>query len=158
MELFQKWRKKMLKINNLISLICILFISILLAYASFTGGSENSSEAYLFPKLITFVMIILSSFSLIFYFLNKSFSVAEVDIKKLSIYLISLILFVFFGEIVGFYFFAILLFFINSYYYSEDKNIKKIIQNMIVTFIFMLFIYFLFSIMLKVQVPRFFLF
>jgi hypothetical protein len=148
----------MLKINNLISLICILFISILLAYASFTGGSENSSEAYLFPKLITFVMIILSSFSLIFYFLNKSFSVAEVDIKKLSIYLISLILFVFFGEIVGFYFFAILLFFINSYYYSEDKNIKKIIQNMVVTFIFMLFIYFLFSIMLKVQVPRFFLF
>ena len=148
----------MLKINNLISLICILFISILLAYASFTGGSENSSEAYLFPKLITSVMIILSSFSLIFYFLNKSFSVAEVDIKKLSIYLISLILFVFFGEIVGFYFFAILLFFINSYYYSEDKNIKKIIQNMIVTFIFMLFIYFLFSIMLKVQVPRFFLF
>ena len=148
----------MLKINNLISLICILFISILLAYASFTGGSENSSEAYLFPKLITFVMIILSSFSLIFYFLNKSFSVAEVDIKKLSIYLISLILFIFFGEIVGFYFFAILLFFINSYYYSEDKNIKRIIQNMIVTFIFMLFIYFLFSIMLKVQVPRFFLF
>ena len=148
----------MLKINNLKSLICILFISILLAYASFTGGSENTSEAYLFPKLITFVMIILSSFSLIFYFLNKSFSVAEVDIKKLSIYLISLILFVFFGEIVGFYFFAILLFFINSYYYSEDKNIKKIIQNMIVTFIFMLFIYFLFSIMLKVQVPRFFLF
>jgi hypothetical protein len=147
----------MLKINNLISLICILFISILLAYASFTGGSENSSEAYLFPRLITFVMIILSSFSLIFYFLNKSFSVAEIDIKKLSIYLISLILFVFFGEIVGFYFFAILLFFINSYYYSEDKNIKKIIQNMIVTFIFMLFIYFLFSIMLKVQVPRFFL-
>ena len=148
----------MLKINNLISLICILFISILLAYASFTGGSENTSEAYLFPKLITFVMIILSSFSLIFYFLNKSFSVAEVDIKKLSIYLISLILFVFFGEIVGFYFFAILLFFINGYYYSEDKNIKKLIQNMIVTFIFMLFIYFLFSIMLKVQVHRFFLF
>ena len=148
----------MLKINNLTSLICILFISILLAFASFTGGSENTSEAYLFPKLITSVMIILSSFSLIFYFLNKSFSVAEVDIKKLSIYLISLILFVFFGEIVGFYFFAILLFFINSYYYSEDKNIKRIIQNMIVTFIFMLFIYFLFSIMLKVQVPRFFLF
>ena len=148
----------MLKINNLTSLICILFISILLAYASFTGGSENTSEAYLFPKLITSVMIILSSFSLIFYFLNKTLSVAEVDVKKLSVYLISLILFIFFGEIIGFYFLAILLFFINSYYYSEDKNIKKIIQNTIVTIIFMLFIYFLFSIMLKVQVPRFFLF
>ena len=148
----------MLKINNLTSLICILFISIILAYASFTGGSENTSEAYLFPKLITSVMIILSSFSLIFYFLNKTLSVVEVDIKKLSVYLISLILFIFFAEIVGFYFFSILLFFINSYYYSEDKNIKNIIQNTIITIIFMLFIYFLFSVMLKVQVPRFFLF
>ena len=148
----------MLKINNLTSLICILFISILLAYASFTGGSENTSEAYLFPKLITSVMIILSSFSLIFYFLNKTLSVAEVDVKKLSVYLISLILFIFFAEIVGFYFLAILLFFINSYYYSEDKKIKNIIQNTIITIIFMLFIYFLFSVMLKVQVPRFFLF
>ena len=122
MELFRKWREKMLKINNLKSLICILFISILLAYASFTGGSENTSEAYLFPKLITSVMIILSSFSLIFYFLNKRLSVAEVDVKKLSVYFTSLILFIFFGEIIGFYFLAILLFFINSYYYSENKN------------------------------------
>ena len=148
----------MFKINNLTSLICTLSISILLAYVSFTGGSENTYEAYLFPKLITSAMIILSSFSLIFYFLNKTLSVAEVDIKKLSVYLISLILFIFFGEIIGFYFLAILLFFINSYYYSEDRKIKKIIQNTIITIIFMLFIYFLFSIMLKVQVPRFFLF
>ena len=148
----------MLKINNLTSLICILFISILLACASFTGGSENTSEAYLFPKLITSVMIILSSFSLIFYFLNKTLSVAEIDIKKLSVYLVSLIIFIFIGETIGFYLLAILLFFINSYYYSENKNIKKIIQTIIITTIFMLFIYFLFSIMLKVQVPRFFLF
>ena len=158
MELFQKRRKKMLKINNLISLICILFISILLAYVSFTGETKSTSQAYLFPKLITSVMIVLSSFSLIFYFLNKDLSIAEVDIKKLSIYLFSLILFVFFGEIIGFDFLAVLLFFINSYYYSDDKNIKKITQNIIITIIFMLFIYFLFSILLKVQVPRFFLF
>ena len=92
----------MLKINNLTSLICILFISILLAFVSFTGGSENTSEAYLFPKLITSVMIILSSFSLIFYFLNKTLSVAEVDIKKLSVYLVSLIIFIFLGETIGF--------------------------------------------------------
>lgn len=148
----------MIKINNLTSLICILFISILLAYVSFTGGTETTSEAYLFPKLITSVMIILSSFSLIFYFLNKSISVSNVDIKKLSVYLISLIVFVFLGEIIGFYLLAVLLFFINSYYYAESKNIKKIVQSIIITTLFMLFIYFLFSIMLKVQVPRFFLF
>lgn len=158
MELFQKWRKKMLKINNLTSLIFILIISITLGYVSFTGGTETTSEAYLFPKLITFVMIILSSFSLFFYFMNKTSSVANIDIKKLSVYLFSLILFIFLGEIIGFYFLAILLFLINSYYYSEIKNLKIIIQNMIITIVFMIFIYVLFSIMLKVQVPRFFLF
>ncbi len=148
----------MLKINNLTSLIFILIISITLGYVSFTGGTETTSEAYLFPKLITFVMIILSSFSLFFYFMNKTPSVANIDIKKLSVYLFSLILFIFLGEIIGFYFLAILLFLINSYYYSEIKNLKIIIQNMIITIVFMIFIYVLFSIMLKVQVPRFFLF
>ncbi len=147
----------MLKINNLTSLIFILIISITLGYVSFTGGTETTSEAYLFPKLITFVMIILSSFSLFFYFMNKASSVANIDIKKLSVYLFSLILFIFLGEIIGFYFLAILLFLINSYYYSEIKNLKIIIQNMIITIVFMIFIYVLFSIMLKVQVPRFFL-
>ena len=48
---------------------------------------EASSEAYLFPKLLSSVMIILSSFSLILYFYNKNEKIAEVDIKKLSIYL-----------------------------------------------------------------------
>jgi hypothetical protein len=142
----------MIKINNLISLICILFISILLAYASFIG---RTSEAYLFPKIITSVMIILSLLSLILYFLDKNKTSANVDIKKLSVYLVSLILFILLGETSGFYFLAILLFSLNSYYYAENK---KIIQNLLVTIIFMFFIYFLFSIMLKVQVPRFFLF
>ena len=147
----------MLKINNLTSLISILIISISLGYVSFTGGVETTKEAYLFPKLITTVMIILSTFSLIIYFLNKTKSFSEINIQKLSVYLISLILFIFLGETIGFYFLAILIFLINSYYYSESKNLKRFIQNIVVTILFMAFIYFLFSVMLKVQVPRFFL-
>ena len=147
----------MLKINNLTSLISILIISISLGYVSFTGGAETTKEAYLFPKLITTVMIILSTFSLIIYFLNKTKSFSEINIQKLSVYLISLILFIFLGETIGFYFLAILIFLINSYYYSESKSLKKFIQNIVVTIIFMAFIYLLFSVMLKVQVPRFFL-
>lgn len=145
----------MIKISNLTSLVCVLFISILLAYASFSGGS---SEAYLFPKLITSVMIILSSLSLIIYFLDKPQSIAKIDIRKLSVYLTSIVLFTLLGETLGFYFFAVLLFLVNTYYYSNNKNIKIIIQNILVTAIFMFFIYFLFSITLKVQVPRFFVF
>ena len=147
----------MLKINNLTSLISILIISISLGYVSFTGGVETTKEAYLFPKLITTVMIILSTFSLIIYFLNKTKSFSEINIRKLSVYLISLILFIFLGETIGFYFLAILIFLINSYYYSESKNLKRFIQNIVVTILFMAFIYLLFSVMLKVQVPRFFL-
>jgi len=145
----------MIKINNLASVIIILLISIMLAYASFSG---KQSEAYLFPRIITSVMIILSSLSLIVYFFDKTKKMAEINISKLSIYLISLILFIFFGEILGFYFLTIILFLTVCYFYSEHKSIKVVIYNILITSLFMLFIYFLFSILLKVQVPRFFLF
>ena len=145
----------MIKISKLISVIFILLLSTLLAYVSFSGGT---SEAYLFPKIITSVMMILSSLALVLYFFDKAENFAKVDIKKLSIYLISLILFISFGEFLGFYFLAILLFIIICYFYSERKTIKTFIYNLLVTFLFMICTYFLFSILLKVQVPRFFIF
>ncbi len=104
------------------------------------------------------IVYIYSSLSLIIYFLDKPKSIAKIDIRKLSVYLTSIVLFTLLGETLGFYFFAVLLFLVNTYYYSENKNIKIIIQNILVTAIFMFFIYFLFSITLKVQVPRFFAF
>ena len=143
----------MIKINNLASLIFILLISIMLAYASFSG---KQPEAYLFPKIITSVMIILSSLSLLFYFFEKNQKIAKIDMIKLSVYLILIFLFILFGEILGFYFSATLIFLTVCYYYSENKATKVIIYNLLVTICFMLFIYFLFSVLLKVQVPRFF--
>ena len=80
----------MIKINKLSSVIFVLILSILLAYVSFSGGA---SEAYLFPKLLSSVMIVLSSLSVILYFYNKNKKITEIDIKKLSIYLGSLVLF-----------------------------------------------------------------
>jgi len=148
-------RKQMIKINKLSSVVLVLILSILLAYASFSGGT---SEAYIFPKLLSTVMIILSFLSLVLYFYNKNEKITEVDIKKLSIYLGSLLLFLVFGEFLGFYFLAVLIFFIICYVYSEKKNKKSIFYNFLITLCFMIFIYFLFAILLKVQAPRFFLF
>ena len=148
-------RKQMIKINKLSSVVLVLILSILLAYASFSGGT---SEAYIFPKLLSTVMIILSFLSLVLYFYNKNEKITEVDIKKLSIYLGSLLLFLVFGELLGFYFLAVLIFFIICYVYSEKKNKKNIFYNFLITLCFMIFIYFLFAILLKVQAPRFFLF
>jgi len=51
----------MIEIKNLTTVVITLILSILLAYVSFTGGA---SEAYLYPKIITSTMIILSSISL----------------------------------------------------------------------------------------------
>ena len=144
----------MIEIKNLTTVIITLILSILLAYVSFTGGA---SEAYLFPKIITSTMIILSSLSLLFYFFEKNQKIAKIDMIKLSVYLILIILFILFGEILGFYFSATLIFLTVCYYYSENKTTKVFIYNLLVTVFFMLFIYFLFSVLLKVQVPRFFL-
>ena len=93
----------MIKINKLSSVVLVLILSILLAYASFSGGT---SEAYIFPKLLSSVMIILSSFSLIIYFYNKNEKIAEINIKKLSTYLCSLVIFIVFGELLRFLFFS----------------------------------------------------
>ena len=148
-------RKQMIKINKLSSVVLVLILSILLAYASFSGGT---SEAYIFPKLLSTVMIILSFLSLVLYLYNKNEKITEVDIKKLSIYLSSLLLFLVFGELLGFYFLAVLIFLIICYVYSEKKNKKSVFYNFLITICFMIFIYFLFAILLKVQAPRFFLF
>ena len=108
----------MIKINNLASVIFILLISIMLAYASFSG---KQPEAYLFPKIITSVMIVLSSLSLVHYFFDKTKKMAEINISKLSIYLISLILFIFFGEILGFYLLTIM-----SHPYQYQQTFLKL--------------------------------
>ena len=98
----------MIKINNLFTVIFVLIVSSLLGYASFSGSSP---EAYLFPKIITSVMISLSGLLLIFYFFDNKQTVKEINLSKLFIYLLLIIIFLFLGEILGFYFCTILIFF-----------------------------------------------
>ena len=64
----------MIKINKLSSVVLVLILSILLAYASFSGGT---SEAYIFPKLLSSVMIILSFLSLYYIFIIKMKKLTE---------------------------------------------------------------------------------
>ena len=61
----------MIEIKNLTTVIITLILSILLAFVSFTGGT---SEAYLFPKIITSTMIILSSLFLGAFWLHKGWA------------------------------------------------------------------------------------
>src|SRR5210317_2051612 len=134
----------MIKFNNTISVIFGLVFSSILVFLSFSGNSE----AYLFPKIILSSML---------FFVEKKENLTELNIKKLYPYLISILIFVLLGQNFGFYFLLTVLFVINCFVYSKKRNLRTSIEILITTSIFVPLIYLLFTVMLKVQVPRFYL-
>jgi len=146
----------MIKIKNLAIVIFVMILSILLAIASFGAGNP---EAYLFPRIITSIMLLLSVLLLVFYFYEKNYQTGTINISKLAPILILIIFFIFTGEYLGFYFSTSIIFFTVCYFYfPQKKDVKKLFFFLLIGTCFMTTIYFLFSFSLKVQVPRFFLF
>ncbi len=146
----------MIEIKNLAIVIFVMILSILLAIASFGAGSP---EAYLFPRIITSTMLLLSLLLLVFHFYEKNYQTETINISKLSPILILIIFFIFTGEYLGFYFSTSIIFLTACYFYfPQKKDVKKLLFFLLIGTCFMTTIYFLFSFLLKVQVPRFFLF
>ena len=146
----------MINIKNITTVIVAISLSILLAVASFSGGHP---EAYLFPRIITSIMLVLSLLLLIQHFYGKNHPKKTINIAKLAPFFILIIIFVLLGENLGFYLCASLMFLTICYfYYPEKKDMKKILFFLLICALFMTAIYFLFTFLLKVQVPRFFLF
>ena len=146
----------MINIKNIVSVLVAISLSILLVVASFSGGH---SEAYLFPRIITSIMLTLSLLLLIQHFYEKNHPIKKINIAKLAPFFILIIIFVLLGENLGFYLCASLMFLTICYfYYPEKKDMKKILFFLLICALFMTAIYFLFTFLLKVQVPRFFLY
>jgi len=146
----------MIEIKNLAIVIVVMILSILLAIASFGAGSP---EAYLFPRIITSIMLLLSLLLLVFHFYEKNYQTETINISKLSPLLILFIFFIFTDENLGFYFSTSIIFLTVCYFYfPKKKDVKKLLFFLLIGTCFMTTIYFLFSFLLKVQVPRFFLF
>ena len=146
----------MINIKNIVSVLVAISLSILLVVASFSGGH---SEAYLFPRIITSIMLVLSLLLLIQHFYGKNHPKKTINIAKLAPFFILIIIFVLLGENLGFYLCASLMFLTICYfYYPEKKDMKKILFFLLIGALFMTAIYFLFTFLLKVQVPRFFLY
>jgi len=146
----------MINIKNIVSVLVAISLSILLVVASFSGGH---SEAYLFPRIITSIMLVLSLLLLIQHFYGKNHPKKTINIAKLAPFFILIIIFVLLGENLGFYLCASLMFLTICYfYYPEKKDMKKILFFLLICALFMTAIYFLFTFLLKVQVPRFFLY
>ena len=146
----------MINIKNITTVLVAISLSILLVVASFSGGH---SEAYLFPRIITSIMLVLSLLLLIQHFYGKNHPKKTINIAKLAPFFILIIIFVLLGENLGFYLCASLMFLTICYfYYPEKKDMKKILFFLLICALFMTAIYFLFTFLLKVQVPRFFLY
>ena len=156
----------MLNFGNKSVIFVSLFIAIALFYLSFYSGTPKEVEAYLFPRTITSIMFAVTIF--LFYqnlenkFLErerKAPSVFPLNLSKLYPAGISILLFIFFAEDLGFYFSTTILFMFISIFYSEEKlDISNLIKSSCVCSLFMALIYILFTVLLKVQVPGFFLF
>ena len=146
----------MINIKNTVSVLVASSLSILLVVASFTGGN---SEAYLFPRIITSIMLFLSLLLLIQHFYGKNHPIKKINIAKLAPFFTLIIIFILLGENLGFYLCASLMFLTICYfYYPEKKDVKKVLFFLLIGAAFMMAIYFLFTFLLKVQVPRFFLY
>jgi len=146
----------MINIKNTATVLVAIFLSILLVVASFSGGNP---EAYLFPRIITSIMLFLSLLLLIQHFYKKNHPIKKINIAKLTPFFILIIIFILLGENLGFYLCASLMFLTICYfYYPEKKDMKKVLFFLLIGATFMMAIYFLFTFLLKVQVPRFFLF
>ena len=146
----------MINIKNIATVLVAIFLSILLVVASFSGGNP---EAYLFPRIITSIMLFLSLLLLIQHFYEKDHPIKKINIAKLAPFFILIIIFILLGENLGFYLCASLMFLTICYfYYPEKKDMKKVLFFLLIGAAFMMAIYFLFTFLLKVQVPRFFLF
>ena len=146
----------MINIKNIASVLVAISLSILLVVASFSGGHP---DAYFFPRIITSIMLFLSLLLLIQHFYGKNHPIKKINIAKLTPFFILIIIFILLGENLGFYLCASLMFLTISYfYYPEKKDMKKILFFLLIGAVFMMAIYFLFTFLLKVQVPRFFLF
>ena len=146
----------MINIKNIATVLVAISLSILLVVASFSGGNQ---EAYLFPRIITSIMLFLSLLLLIQHFYEKNHLIKKINIAKLTPFFILIIIFILLGENLGFYLCASLMFLTICYfYYPEKKDVKKVLFFLLIGAAFMIAIYFLFTFLLKVQVPRFFLY
>ena len=146
----------MINIKNIVSVLVAISLSILLVVASFSGGHP---DAYFFPRIITSIMLLLSFLLLIQHFYEKNHPIKKINIAKLAPFFTLIIIFILLGENLGFYLCASLMFLTICYfYYPEKKDMKKVLFFLLIGAAFMMAIYFLFTFLLKVQVPRFFLY
>ena len=85
----------MISVKNIFTVLVALLLSGILVTASFSGGN---SEAYLFPRIISSIMMFLAILLLIFHFNEKQHQDQKINIVKLAPLFILIVIFILLGE------------------------------------------------------------
>lgn len=142
--------------------ICV-FCVILLFIGVFYLNSVNVKvpEAYTFPLFLLYVMIFLSFIHLINVIINfkiyKNFQIDKsnpIFLKRVVLVILSFIFYLYLLRIIGFYSTSFLLFFILKSAFDGKFIIKKVIYNIITAGLFIFALFILFSVILKVYIPK----
>ena len=134
-----------------ISTVLVTLVSAFLAYASFVFGN---SEDYLFPRLISSMIAVLS---LMLWF-EKGDADKPTNFKDLMPGIAIATAFILLLKILGFYLASMIVFFSLVMYYSkpiESKDFWRVLLIKLgVTIVFSLTLYALFTLLLKVRTPE----
>ena len=145
------------RIQHLVPSTVILVLAATVAFLSFT---REPAAAFLFPRLVSVVMLSLALWN----FLRAARGLSKVgtginaaQLKAILPGLVVLAVFIFFAaKYLGFYVASFAAFFVMFSIYDPDSHasVKVWGKRIVITFLFMLVIYGLFSMLLKVQTPR----
>ena len=135
----------------------MLICAIILCIAGFSGSNQ---EAFLFPNIVAVIMVIIAAFAV--YNSRNALHKEKTTPVPWMLILPAMVIFIAYlalAETVGFYVCSFITFVaLVSIYMPESINLKRFTRIVITGLIFMAGLYCLFSLLLKVQVPRGFLF
>ena len=124
-------------------------------------ANENLPEAYFFPRLLAFIILFLLLLHWLFYLLkakktsdiSPAANTDEKPLKEIIFYFVALVLTIVLLQYLGFYLTSFLFYLAISYYYRIVEIEPKKITMLISALAFVLAIYFVFALLLKVQTP-----
>ncbi len=146
-----------IRVQHLFPALLVLLLAATVAYLSFT---REPAESFLFPRLVSVVMLGLA----IWNFVRAAIGLSRVGtgisfdmIKSILPGLIVMVVYVFFAaKYLGFYVSSLITFFVLCSLYdpASHKDLRVWVKRIVVSVLFMLVIYALFTLLLKVQTPR----
>ena len=129
----------------------VLFFALLTVYASFSAGEP---EAYIFPRLVSVLMLLFCGLNFVRRVMVRFAGEPRLTlslIKKIAPGVVVIAAYLLLAEDVGFYLSAMLAFFALSFLYSQTR---RFLPTVAVSGAVIIVLYLMFSIALKVQVPR----